>query len=58
MVKKITVFIKNKEGAETLEYIVIVAVILVFAVVAYDTSFTLVLQTAFNNLTSADVAPN
>ena len=58
MTNHIKAFFKNEEGAETLEYVVIVSIILVLAAVAYNASFTQVLQTAFNTLTSANVAPN
>ena len=50
-------FLKNEEGAETLEYVVIVAIILVLGVAAYNANFTQVLTNAFNTLNSAAVAP-
>ena len=57
MTSKIKNFLKNEEGAETLEYVVIVAIILVFAAAAYNANFNQVLTSAFNTLTSANVAP-
>jgi len=57
MIRKIKDFLNNQDGAETLEYVVIVAIILVLAAAVYNTSFGLALLTAFNTLTSANVAP-
>jgi len=57
MINKITVFLKCETGAETLEYVVIVAIILVLAAGVYNSNFTQVLQAAFDTLNSADVAP-
>ena len=58
MTRKIKDALKNEEGAETLEYVVIVTIILVLAAAAYKLNFTSVLQEAFNILTSADLSPN
>ena len=57
MTSKIKNFLKNEEGAETLEYVVIVSIILVLAAAAYNTSFTQVLTSSFSTLSSANVAP-
>ncbi|MCK5355544.1 MAG: hypothetical protein KAJ63_10535 [Methyloprofundus sp.] len=51
-------FLKKEDGAETLEYVVIVAIILVLAAAVYNTSFTGVLSTVFDTLNSAEVAPD
>jgi len=50
---KIKIFLKCDKGAETLEYVVIVSIILVIAAVIYNTTFPQVLQKAFDTLNSA-----
>ena len=45
--------IKNEEGAETLEYVVIVAIILVLGAAAYNAGFANVINGAFLSITGA-----
>ncbi len=53
MINKIKQFFKNDEGAETLEYVVIVAVIIVAGAAAYNTQMAGVMTTAFTAITTA-----
>ena len=45
--------IKNEEGAETLEYVVIVAIILVLGAAAYNAGFANVITGAFASISGA-----
>ncbi len=47
MINPIKAFLKGEEGSETLEYVVIVAVIVGLAVTAYGAGLPLVLQDSF-----------
>ncbi|MEO1899858.1 MAG: Flp family type IVb pilin [Methylococcales bacterium] len=47
---QIKAFLKNEEGAETLEYVVIVAVIAIPAVVAYGAGLPDVLDGVFDEI--------
>jgi len=53
MINKIRTIINNEEGAETLEYVVIVAVIIVVGAAAYNTGLSGVISTAFGAITTA-----
>ncbi|MCK5355543.1 MAG: hypothetical protein KAJ63_10530 [Methyloprofundus sp.] len=53
MFNQIKDFLKNEEGAETLEYVVIVAIILVLGAAAYNTGFGAVITQAFSAIISA-----
>lgn len=53
MTTQIKDFFRNKEGAETLEYVVIVAVIIVIGAAAYNAGLSGVISTAFSYMTSA-----
>jgi len=58
MFYKTKVFLKlEEEGAETLEYVVIVAIILIIAAGVYNVSFKQAVQATFDTLNSADIAP-
>jgi len=53
MLNKIQAFLKNEEGAETLEYVVIGAVVLVAGAAAYDPGISTLLTTGFTAITGA-----
>ncbi len=53
MMNQIKAFLKNEEGAETLEYVVIVAVIVGIAVTAYGSGLSPVIASAFTNITTS-----
>jgi len=53
MINTIKNFLKDEEGAETLEYVVIVAIILVLGAAAYNTGFSQVITDAFAAITGA-----
>jgi len=53
MFNQIKNFLKNDDGAETLEYVVIVAIILVLGAAAYNTGFGTVITNAFTAITGA-----
>lgn len=53
MLNKIQAFLKNEEGAETLEYVVIGAVVLVAGAAAYDPGITTLLNAGFAAITQA-----
>jgi len=53
MINSIKRFLKNEEGAETLEYVVIVAIIIVVGAAAYNLGMGAVIQTAFDAITAA-----
>lgn len=53
MTKQIKNFLNNDAGAETLEYVVIVAVILVAGAAAYNTNMATIFNDAFTAITAA-----
>jgi len=53
MLNQIKKFLKNEDGAETLEYVVIVAIILVLGAAAYNIGFTKVITDGFAKITGA-----
>jgi len=53
MINSIKRFLKNEEGAETLEYVVIVAIILIVGAGIYNTQFKAVVNAAFTSILSA-----
>jgi len=53
MINSIKRFLKNEEGAETLEYVVIGAVVLVAGAAAYDPGIANLLTTGFGAITTA-----
>jgi len=53
MINSIKRFLKNEDGAETLEYVVIVAVIIIVGSVAYKTGLKDVVDTAFATMKTA-----
>ena len=57
IINQIKDFFKNEEGAETLEYVVIVAIILVLGAAAYNAGFADVITQAFAAIIGAVVAP-
>jgi len=56
MVKQIKYIINNDNGAETLEYIIITAIIIIFGSTAYNDSLTPIIQSALTRLSTAIVA--
>ena len=53
MINSIKRFLQNEDGAETLEYVVIVAVIIVVGAAAYNAGFGEVMTAAFGAITTA-----
>lgn len=53
MINQIKDFIKNEEGAETLEYVAVVAIIVGLAVTAYGNGLPAVITTAFGAISTA-----
>ncbi len=53
MINKIKQFLKNDEGAETLEYVVIVAVIVVAGAAAYNANMAGLINAAFTTIQNA-----
>ena len=53
IINQIKNFLNNEDGAETLEYVVIVAIILVLGAAAYNTGFSAVITAAFQSILGA-----
>jgi len=53
MISKIRNFLNNNEGAETLEYVVIVAIIIIIGATAYNNGLSTVISTGFSSMTSS-----
>jgi len=53
MINTIKNFLKNEEGAETLEYVVIVAIIIVLGAAAYTTALGPAIAAAFVKILAA-----
>jgi len=50
---KIQEFLNNEEGAETMEYVVIVAIIVILGGIAYKAGMGTVISDAFSKMTGA-----
>ena len=57
MINQIQNFLNNEDGAETLEYVVIVAIILVLGAAAYNAGFANVITGAFTAILGAVATP-
>jgi len=53
MISKLKKILSNEEGAETLEYVVIVAIILVIGAAAYKSGMSDVISDAFGSIEGA-----
>ena len=53
MINKIYELLKKEEGAETMEYVVIVSIIIILGFLVYDSQFGAVVSNAFTHLTDA-----
>jgi len=53
VIKGFKVFLKSEEGAETVEYVVISAIIIILGAAAYSTGLVPILQTGIDALTTA-----
>lgn len=53
IIEEIKVLLKNEEGAETTEYVAIVAVVIVLGTIAYSNNFVPIVSTAMSALISA-----
>jgi len=53
LTKDIKSLLKREEGAETVEYVIIVAIIIILGLAGYTAGLVPILQTGINALTSA-----
>mgnify|MGYP000161389401 FL=1 len=53
IIKEFKIFLKSEEGAETVEYVVISAIIIILGAAAYSTGLVPILKTGIDALTTA-----